>query len=95
MRFDPKAAANSAKDIRTFEDEVLGTIEFVLPSIGEQIELSKLPAEEGVKRLIFLMLSPCNPDLLMTDIEKIDAVTFKHLSDFVAKSLDFRPETKN
>lgn len=93
MRFDPKAATK--KEVRIFEHDVLGTIEYVLPTVNEQISMSKMADSDGVKMLVFTMLSPCNPDLLLSDMDDMDSLTFKHLSDFVAKVLDFRGETKN
>lgn len=95
MRFDPKKCSESAKDIRKFEHPILGTIEYVLPTIGEQLNLAKLPEEDGVKGLLFLMLAPCSPDLLLSDIDNLDSVTFQHLSAFIATALNFRAEIKN
>lgn len=95
-RFDPKSIADNVKSRKTFEHETLGAIEYVMPTVDElAVCMKKEDNEQSVKDLLFIMLSPCNPTLMMEDIGKFDPVTFKALSEFVMKVLDFRVETKN
>ncbi len=96
MRFDPVDAIKRVKEIKRYEHPQLGTIEYVLPTVAEQMEFSKLENdEEGMKNLLFVMLSPPNPELRLDDLMSMDGKTFKALGDFVLDVLDFRDGTES
>ena len=96
-RFNPKALAARANEVRSFDDPELGLVEFKLLTGAEMmvLERQELPADTLGLKAAYMMISKAHPEITEEDLTAMDASLFAHLLKRLMEEAGFQEVTKH
>jgi len=92
IRFNPKALAAKADELRSFDDPVLGLVEYKLLTAAEMmvIERQELPVDMLGLKATHMMISKAHPEITEEDLTAMDSKTFGRLLERLIDEAGFR-----
>jgi predicted nucleic acid-binding OB-fold protein len=92
IRFNPKALAARANELRSFDDPELGLVEFKLLTGAEMMVLERqgLPQDTLGLKASHMMISKVHPEITEEDLTAMDAKLLAHLLERLVDEAGFR-----
>ena len=92
IRFNPKALAAKADELRSFDDPVLGRVEYKLLTAAEMMVLERMELPQdtfGLKAAVMMITKAC-PEITEGDLTAMDSPTFGRLLERLIDEAGFR-----